>query len=228
MHDPTKTAEKPSAVSPVMIQAGFSGEQVTELLKMALQANRVSTLTVGMLLAQVRDGKLFATMGHATLEHYARERVKLGKSSLYYYLQAYDFAASDHPEWLNPGPDTFIPDLTDILGLVWIKMELAKPNVDAGTKTELETLKDKALKGEMKASDWKAFRARSQVPEKELQRFLNKMRKLREEGTQLEAMPSEIVPGLDDLIAILRNALKLPLRVLEGGQDGSGQAAVGE
>ena len=227
MPDPAIPAGKKSAVSPVMIQPDFSVEQITELLKMALQANRVSTLTVGQLLAQVRDGKLFATLGYANIEPYAKERLKLGKSSLYYYLQAYDFAASDHPEWLDPGPDTFIPDLNDILGLIWIKKEMAKPNLDKAVKAELETLKDKALKGEMKKTDRGVFLARMRGPEDALLRFLEKMGRLREEGAQIEAMPHEIVPGLDDLIAILQNALKLPLRLLDDDNAGDANASAG-
>lgn len=89
----------------------------------------ISYLNVGMLLTQVRDGKLYAALGHPDLESYARERLKLGRSSLYNYIRVFDWVAKAHPEWINPKPGTFIPDLGDASSLMGIEQELGRKNL---------------------------------------------------------------------------------------------------
>jgi hypothetical protein len=195
----------------------IGSEQLTDLLKSALQTVRVAYLTVGKLLTLVRDEKRYAELGHADLKSYARDRLQLGSTSLGNYLRVHDWVAKNHPNWFNPEPGCFIPDLNDAIDLIGIQKDLARKGLDTGTRASLQKLQTKALAGELKKSDRVAFRSHAhRQADDGLKTFLSKMRALRAEGAKLEALPPEIVTGLDDLIALLQNSIKLPLRVLEG------------
>ncbi len=212
----------PTNVDPIIpVTPVISPEQITEYIKMALQAQRVSFLNVGKLLAMVRDGKLYAQLGHADLDSYAKARLQLGHSTLFLYLRVRDWVAENHPEWFDPEPGTFIPDLYDIDAAAWVDKQLAKPELTPEIRTDLKTLKKKALSGKLTKSERTDFAARMRhTPEDGLRKFLKKLQALREEGTQVEGMPPEIVSGLDDLAELLQNALKVPLRLVESGETG--------
>ncbi len=220
---PTKkdAASNQAATQPVIeMTPGISPEQITDYLKAALQANRVSFLSVGLLLARVRDNKLYAKLGHGDLESYAKERLQLSHTTLYEYLRVYDWVAQNHHDWLNPGPDTFIPDLKSIDALTWIDKELPRKDLSTESKANLLKLKEKALTGKMKKSERAALLGRTRHTAKDgLKSFLSKMRSLRKEGAKLAGVPPEIVSGLGNLIEMLQHAVKSPsLRVLEGGE----------
>jgi hypothetical protein len=65
---PAKTSASNAANAPELDIGTI--EQVTEFLKGALQANRISTLFVGRLLANVRDRKLYEKMNFPNLRSY--------------------------------------------------------------------------------------------------------------------------------------------------------------
>jgi hypothetical protein len=193
-----------------------TAEQITQFLKQALQANRISTLFVGRMLAQVRDHKLYSELGHPDLESYARVRLQLGRTSLGNYLRLYEYANKNHPEWLDPGPDTFIPDLSDILDLMSIEKELTHKDLTSETRGALEGLKAKALSGELKKKELPALRQKAgNKAGDELKLFLAELRQLRAKAAKIEDMPEEVVPGLDQLIGVLRNAIAFPTLRLE-------------
>jgi hypothetical protein len=221
---PTKktAASDKSDVQPLIeMTPGISPEQITEFLKTALQTVRIAYLNVGMLLVRVRDNKLYAPLGHANLESYAKERLKLGRASLYNYLRVYDWVVKNHPEWLDPAPGTFIPDLYDACDLIWIDKELTQKGVSPEARAGLEKLKGKALAGELKKTDRAVFRSRTHHSKKDgLKTFLSKLRALRAEGVKLSGMPSEIIASLDADIEMIQHAINLPLHVLEGGETG--------
>ena len=99
--------------------------EVTWVLKGKLKSAQIAYLKIGELLAQVRDRKLFAELKHPSIEDYAQERLGLGRSSLYQYLQVYDWVRESHPEWLEPKPKGFIPYLSGANELMWIEHTLA-------------------------------------------------------------------------------------------------------
>jgi len=204
------------AVPPSSLSA--QAEQITGFLKRALQTARIAYLGVGRLLADVRERSLFAALGYADLESYARERLQLGRSSLYSYLRVHDWVAANHPDWLIPGPNTYIPELNDVVDLIWIERELERKDLTPAAKSGLEKLQSKALTGELKKKDVPAFRKRvGHTREDGRLAFLVKLKALRAEGAKLAGLPPEIVAGLDDLIAILKNAVAAPTLTLDGG-----------
>ncbi len=206
----TPPADQPS------LPTGISAEEITEFLKGALQADRIAHIFVGRLLAKVRDNKLYAKLGDANLEAYARVRLQLGKTSLYNYLRVYDWVAQNQPAWLEPGPTTFIPDLNDLLGLIWIDKELGRNDLGSAAKAGLTLLKGKAMTGSLKDAEMTAFRDRTRnTAEDGRKAFLSRMRKLRTDGAELAGMPHEVISGLDELIAILKNAMAHPVLNLE-------------
>jgi hypothetical protein len=179
--------------------------QVTWVLKGQLKSVQLGYLRVGALLTQVRDKNMFGALKHPDIEDYAEKRLNLGRSSLYKYLQVYDWVVKCHPEWLKPKAKGLIPDLNDVADLIWIENELAAKDLSAEKKAALETLQEKALNGQLRKGELGKVRRTGQKGAEGLKSFLSKLRNLRMRGSQLVGMPPEVVTHLDAAIAILKN-----------------------
>jgi hypothetical protein len=129
--------------------------QITWRLKGNLKSARIAYLKIGALLVQVRDKKLYAELKHPDMEDYAEKRLQLGRSSLYKYLQVYDWVSKFYPEWLQPKPKGFIPELYDVADLMEIEDRLNGKNLSPQKRAKLQTLKGKALSGELKTAELK-------------------------------------------------------------------------
>ena len=114
----SKVVKKRAPVVPTAVQEAL---QVTWLLKGNLKNAQIAYIRIGKLLARVRDRKLYAALKHPDIESYAQERVNLRRTSLYRYLQVYDWIAKFHKDWLEPHPKGFIPDLNDTADLMWME-----------------------------------------------------------------------------------------------------------
>jgi hypothetical protein len=108
--------------------------QITYFLKGDLKRIQIAYIRAGAKLAQIRDEKLYRALKHATLEAYAQKRLGLGRSTLYRYLQIYDWVRKDHPGWLAERPKGFIPELTDAYGLMWIEKRLEDEHLGPETR----------------------------------------------------------------------------------------------
>ena len=170
---------------------------------------------MGILLARVRDEKLYAALGHADMESYAEERLHLGRASLYRYLQVHDWISQFHKEWLEPKPKGFIPDLTDIADLIFIERELARKDLDPKKRAALEDLKKKALDGRLRQGDLDPFRRGKHGRDEGLKSFLSKLRLLRRRGSGLASMPPAAFSYLDAAIEIIQNAQTLQIAGLD-------------
>jgi hypothetical protein len=182
--------------------------EVTWLLKGKLKSAQIAYLKIGALLAQVRDNKLFSALKHPNIEDYAQERLSLGRASLYRYVQVYDWVSESHPEWLQPKPKGFIPELTDAGDLMWIEHSLAGGKLAEKARTELEALKAKALEGKLKDGELAEWRRRGGRTSIGLKSFLSKVRLMRRRGSELKNMPAKAISLMDELIKILDNALE--------------------
>jgi hypothetical protein len=180
--------------------------QITWLLKGKLKSAQIAYLRIGELLVQVRDRKLYAALKHADLEEYAFERLQLGRASLFRYLQAYDWVSKSYPEWLEPKPKGYIPDLSDVADLIWIEKELTRTDLAASTRAALATLQQKALEGKLKQSDLDAFRRKPVVNKEVIKTCLSKLRTVRRRFAELKSVPPEVITHLDAAISILNNA----------------------
>lgn len=179
--------------------------RVTWALRGQLKSEQMSYLRVGGMLVKVRDGKMYADLGHPTIEDYADKQLKLGKASLYRYLQIYDWVSKSHPQWLNPKRGQFIPDLSDCFNLMWIEGELEKPDLDPKKRAALEQLKAKGEAGKLRDSEVRAFRKQEKTGKDPLESFLSKLRLLRKRGAELASMPPEVINHLDAAIDTLKN-----------------------
>ena len=189
--------------------------QVTWLLKGNLKNAQLGFIRVGKLLARVRDDKLFAALKHPDMEHYAAERLHLGRTSLYRYLQLHDWVAETHKEWLLPHPKGFIPDLNDVADLMYIEKELARPDLKPSTKAALAELKTKALSGDLKKSELAPYRRKKTANPQWRKAYLSKLRALRSDGAKLAGMPAEVITHLEAAINILSHATVLSLAGME-------------
>lgn len=183
--------------------------EVTWLLKGKLKSERMAYLRIGALLVQVRDKKLFVALKHPTIEHYAERRLKLRRSSLYNYLQVFDWVTECHPEWLKPKPKGYIPEFTDTNDLMWIEQTLNDKTRRLSDKTmeELKALRAKALEGNLKDDELEQWRKRGARTTTGLKSFLSKIRLLRRRGAEVKDMPTEAMKLMDQLIEVVDNAV---------------------
>lgn len=185
------------------------GLQLTEYLKHSLQTVRVAFLQVGMLLDQVREKKLFAAMGHADLESYALDRLRLGRASLYRYMQVYNWVLAHHPEWIQPSPGTVIPDLSDIADMIRIDKKLEDPGLEQGQRATLEGLRKKAHEGNLRKKDLTAAQKASDDASEDWAQILARLREDRQSIASLQHVPAEVLSHLDAAIDIFANAAPL-------------------
>jgi hypothetical protein len=209
-----KAVKAPNAGPGAIVQEAL---QVTWLLKGNLKNAQLSYIRVGILLARVRDQNLYGALGHADMESYAEERLRLGRTSLYKYLQVHDWIGETHPEWLKPKPKGFIPDLTDTADLMWIERELARKELAPKTIAGLEELRKKTLDGQLLKSDLAPYRRQKNKSKEGRKAFLSKLRLLRRLGSQLAGMPPEVISHLDAAVEILTNADALPVVGIDPG-----------
>ena len=181
--------------------------QLTWLLKGRLKSAQLHYLTIAAMLIRVRDRKLFAVVKCASLEEYAEKKLGMKKSSLYKYLQVYEWVAEFHKAWLLPKPKGFIPELNDVTDLMWIERKLTEKGLKRQTRSELETMQKAALEGSLKDSDLETWRKVGGRIENALRTFLGKIRLLRRRGSQVKNMPNDAITHLDAAIESIRNAV---------------------
>ena len=121
--------------------------QVTFVLKGHLKNARIAYIRAAVLLARVREEKLWSALGHSTIEEYAQRRLGLRRSALYQYLQIHDWLRDYHPAWLVRRPKGFIPELTDAAALIWIEKKLRDRHLSESLRAELEALRKKGMNG---------------------------------------------------------------------------------
>lgn len=211
-------AAKTEKTPPTPVQEAL---QITWVLNGHIKRAQEAYILVGTELADVRDRKLYEALHHPTLEDYAQQRLHLGRSSLYSYLQVHDWIAANHKEWLEPRPKGYIPDLTHAAELMAIEQDLADPKLEAKPRADLEALRAQGLDGTLKAGAYNRWKRRGQTPAAEsLKSFLSKLRTLRRRGAQLVSLPPEVIADLDAAIAVLANHQTVLTAGLSWPQDG--------
>ncbi len=207
--------------------AEFSGAVVQEALQVTwtlngqLKNTQIAYIRVGVLLARVRDEKLYAALKHPDMESYARERLHLGRSSLYNYLRVHDWICQCHQEWLEPSPKGFIPNLAEAADLIWIEAELTRTDLDGKKRAALEELRTLALAGKLEDGGLDKWRKQGRPPAvASLKSFLSALRGLRKRGAKLTELPAEVIPHLDAAIDILGHAQDLRVAGLDFGENG--------
>jgi hypothetical protein len=72
--------------------------RVTYVLKGHLKNARIAYVRAAVLLARVRDEKLWRALRHPTIEDYAQRRLGLRRTALYQYLRIHDWLRDYHPK----------------------------------------------------------------------------------------------------------------------------------
>ncbi|MGH7805990.1 MAG: hypothetical protein ACREQJ_16700 [Candidatus Binatia bacterium] len=175
--------------------------EITFLLKGDLKNKQLSFLRVGRRLAQIRDGRFFAALKFASMEDYAAKRLKLGRASMYRYLQVHDWVREFHPRWLANKPKGFIPELSDVLALMSIDRWLTEPGLDAKRRKALESAQRKALAGELSKREFEALVPRRPAREDSLRAIMASLRTVAKRARRLPGIAEDLVRGLDELVA---------------------------
>jgi hypothetical protein len=196
---PSKASAKKTAVQEAL--------EVTWRLKGDLKRIQMAYLRAGALLAQVRDQKLYAALKHASLEDYAEKRLKLRRAALYRYLQIYEWVRDAHPAWLEGKSGTFIPELSDVTDLMWIERKLQEKGLSAKARTELETLRAKALDGTLREAELSEWRKRGGRAKDGLKSLLSKVRFMRRHAAEIKDVPPKALSCLDAAIELLAAAV---------------------
>ena len=213
----SKKSGKPAAKR-VLSEAGKAAQdanQVTWLLLGNLKNIRKMYLIICIQLARVRDEKLYAALHYPDMEQYARDRLNLGRSSLYNYLQIYDWASKTHPDWLDPkakGPQL---DFSDAGDLMWIEKELAQPDITEARQATLATLQQKALSGKLIRTEVRKLRKPPKTEQNSLKSVISKLRLIRGRAAELANMPPEAIQHVDAAIQILVNESALKVAGLD-------------
>ncbi len=181
--------------------------RINWLLKGQLKSAQLQYLRIGALLIEMRQKTLYDALGHASLEEYAEKRLRLRRSSLYRYIQVYEWVAEFHNEWLLPKPKGFIPELNDVADVMWIERKLKERDLTTQTRKELETMRTEALEGRLRDSELEVWRKRGGREENALKSFLQKLRLLRRRGAELKDIPKDAIIRLDESIEIIRKAM---------------------
>jgi hypothetical protein len=189
--------------------------QITWLLNGDLKNLQITYLRVAVRLAQVRDEKLHTHMNHPDIEGYADDHLHLQKTTLYRYLRVYDFVKAKHPQWLEPKPKGFIPDLYDLYDLAWIEKELERKDLSEERRKGLDALRKKALKGDLHDGDLAAFRRRGHKVNEGMRAFLSALRALVRRAAKLISIPPEVIGHLKTAVSILENQKSVEVAKLE-------------
>lgn len=174
-------------------------------------------LRVGALLTRMRDKKLYAALRdehknyYTSIESYAAAELRLGRSSLYKYLNVYAWVGRFHPEWLVPKPKGFIPDLSDCSNLIWVESELARKNLEPERRKILEDLRKKGLNGSLRQGEVDKIRHQGRSPNSSIKALLSKLLSARAQAKRLAGTPDEVIRLLDSAIGILKNDSTLKL-----------------
>jgi len=110
----------------------------------------------------------------------------------------------NHPEWLQPKPKGYIPDLSDIADLIWIEKELTK-KLSAAQRAALEELQRKALAGQLRKKELASLRKRIGSPKDGNRAFLSALRALRTRGARRKGVPAQVIALIDKAIAVMEN-----------------------
>ncbi len=190
-----------TAVSTTRQQTALS---ITREIQKNLALMKKAFLRVVMLLGQVRDEKLYAELGHATMEDYAAVHFGFKRSSLSMYLRVYDGLRQNHPDVLKPGAKVKIADLNDADDLIWIEKELAHENLPEANKTALQDLQEKALEGTLRRSELRAYKSKGNKIAGGNRAFLAKLRSLRTYGATLAGLPEGVIAHLQAAIDLFK------------------------
>jgi hypothetical protein len=201
----SKKPAKPKTAEQLALQEAL---QVNWELRGCMKNVQIAFLRAATLLVRMRDEKLYLPMTHKTLEEYASEHLKLERSSLYKYLRVYDWVKANHPEWLDPKPGTFIPELADIADIVQIEKELKKEDLSPEKKKALDGLRKKALKGELHDGALPALKKGTRGSRKDgLKRLISKLRAARQVAVELSFATPGIIAQIDTAIEMAKNLM---------------------
>ena len=206
----TSTARAREAGTPVMPRLPTPAQravQITFVLKGHLKNARIAYIRAAILLAKVRDERLWQALHHRDIEEYAAKRLGLQRTALYHYLQIHDWLREFHPSWLAPRPKGFIPELSDASALMWIEARLRDDRLADSTRKALEAVRKKALAGTLTAEEFRVLRAslgRTQPP---LRAILLRLRSARRAADRVPQFPAKARAALDDAIRFLEQSL---------------------
>ena len=187
--------------------------QVTFVLKGHLKNARIGYIRAAVLLARVRDQKLWNALGHPSMEDYAQRRLGLRRSALYQYLQIHDWLRDYHPAWLVRRPKGFIPELTDASALVWIDKKLRDRHLSDSLRAELEALRKKGMSGTLTDEEFRRLRQRGRRVLTPLRALLARLRAARRVAARIPEAPPAALAALDSAIRATQAAVDSSSRV---------------
>ena len=192
--------------------------QVTWRLEGDIKRNRLSSLSISVQLARVRDEKLWSLLDFDSIEKWAFERLGMSRSTLYRYLQMHDWVKQRHPKWLAPKVRGFIPDLSDVAILRAIETQLDRALTPERRKV-FQALYAKALEGKLTPEEYKHALG-GRPPNPPIRAFFTSLRAMHARAKRIAGLPSDIerdlaaiVTRLDEFLRSGRAVAKLAPRV---------------
>ncbi len=193
-------AKKP--LSPAQV-----AHQLTWRVMGDLKRIQLTYIRVAIDLVKIRDEGHWKALRHPSIEDYAQKRLRLGRTSLYHYLQIHKWLKRDHPAWLAPKPKGFIPALTGASSLMWIENYLHDKRPSDTVRKELEATRRQALRGALTDDQFRALRARIHATVEPLKAMLARLRSLRREADRVPRFPAAARAALEEAIREVGQAL---------------------
>ena len=187
--------------------------QVTFVLKGHLKNARIAYIRAAVLLARVRDEKLWRALRHPTIEDYAQRRLGLRRAALYQYLQIHDWLRDYHPPWLVRRPKGFIPELSDASALVWIEKKLRDRHLTDSLRTELEAMRKKGMNGTLTEEEFRRLRQHGRRVVTPLRALLARLRAARGVAARIPEAPPAVLAALDGAIRATEAAVDSSSRI---------------
>lgn len=180
--------------------------QVTFLLKGHLKNARIAYIRAAVMLARVRDEKLWQVLEYGSLVVYAEKQLRLHETTLYKYLRVHDWLKAKHPSWLAKKPKGFIPELSDVESLGWIEKRLENGEVP-DLRKDLEAARKRALAGTLTYREFVALRTRARKKLSPLRSLLTRTRALRKAAARMAKVPPAALEGYDASMRALEAAI---------------------
>jgi hypothetical protein len=197
-------SETPQTGTPTREEVHVIG-MITGQILAKMKNIKMNFFDIGELLVKVRNEKLYEDLHHDSLVSYAAEHLHLGHTTLYKYIEVYEYAKKFHPKWLERPLTVTVPDLYDISDLMWIEEQLTKKDLPSVRKTILEKLRDKALAGDLPKRELMELRRKGRGAKGSLDVAIRYLQLAKRQVSNSADPLREAINHIDAAIEILQN-----------------------
>lgn len=185
-------------------------EKIHEALEKYITFATCDGIRVALLLARVRDDKLYTFLNYPDLKQYALDGLHLDSETMERYLKLYAWVQAHHPEWYDSDPPLYVRDLTHVADIIWLETTLVRDRHAPEKRAHLVELLEHALAGDLKRTELDRYRRSHPSDYEEMVELLDQMRTQREEAYRLrDELPPDALNKINMAFDLIDNLLAL-------------------